>query len=134
VTGQRPEVAVGGVVVRDGRLLLVRRGRGAGIGLWSVPGGRVEFGETMEDAVRREVWEEVSLRATTVRYLGHVERIGGGWHYVIHDYLVHVGPGEPTAGDDADAVRWVRLTDLAAEPGVVPGLVDFLVQSGVLPA
>jgi ADP-ribose pyrophosphatase YjhB (NUDIX family) len=89
----RPEIAVGGVVVRDGPdgrpadLLLVERGRGAGAGRWSVPGGRIEPGERATDAVVREVAEETGLAVQVDGFLGWVERIDpvGGWHYVILD-------------------------------------------------
>jgi ADP-ribose pyrophosphatase YjhB (NUDIX family) len=133
VSSAHPEVCVGAVVVHEGCLLLVQRGRGAGIGLWSIPGGRVELGETLVAAVRRELIEETGLVAGGVRYLGHVERIGLGWHFVIHDFLVEVTSSTGLrAGDDADAAEWVPLGKLSAVEGVVPGLVEFLEEHGVL--
>ena len=133
MTSPHPEVCVGAVVVRDGALLLVRRGRGVGVGMWSIPGGRVELAETLEEALRRELAEEVALAALEVRHLGHVERIGSGWHFVIHNFLVSVDPvSQATPGDDAAEVRWVPLRGVWAVRGLVPGLVDFLVQHGVL--
>ena len=86
------EVAVGAIVVHDGRLLLVRRGRGAAIGKWAPPGGRVEFGERLRDAVAREVREETGHRASTVgdaRGLGrtHRRRDPAPYHYVILDFF-----------------------------------------------
>jgi ADP-ribose pyrophosphatase YjhB (NUDIX family) len=131
----RPEVCVGAVVVHDGCLLLIQRGRGAGIGSWSIPGGRVEFGETLEQAAARELHEETGLLAGALRYLGHVERVSADWHFVIHDYLVDVAVESLTrlaAGDDALATRWVRLAEVPAVEGLVPGLVEFLSDRGVL--
>ncbi len=133
MTSRYAEVCVGAVVVRHGQILLVRRGRGAGVGLWSIPGGRVELGESLETAVRRELTEEVGLRAIDARHLGHVERIGDGWHFVIHDFLVTVDDAEQArAGDDAAGARWVPLGDLTAVDGLVPGLIDFLGEHGIL--
>jgi 8-oxo-dGTP diphosphatase len=132
---RRPELCVGAVVVHDDRLLLVRRGRGAATGSWSVPGGRVERGETLEHAVRRELAEETGLQANDVSHLGFVERIDESWHFVIHDYLVTVtdpDPGTARAGDDAAELDWVPLARLRTRTGIVPGLVEFLTDCGVL--
>jgi ADP-ribose pyrophosphatase YjhB (NUDIX family) len=128
-------MCVGAVVVHEGRLLLVERGRGAGVGLWAVPGGRVELGETLSDAVVRELYEETGLRGTVERSLGWVERIGGGHHFVILDYLVRVVDGSSArAGDDAAALAWVPLAEVRHRPGLVPGLVAFLEEHGVISA
>lgn len=135
MTPPRPEVCVGAVVVHEGRLLLVRRGRGAAVGLWSVPGGRVEPGETLATATVRELREETGLHGTCQRYLGWVERIGPDHHFVIHDFLVHLeGSPAPVAGDDADDVAWAPLGDVTSWPGLVAGLAEFLVEHGVLDA
>ena len=129
-----PEVCVGAVVVHDGALLLIERGRGAGVGSWSVPGGRVELGETLAEATRRELLEETGLVACDVSPIGVVERISAEWHFVIHDFLVTVeDPGSARAGDDAAAIEWVPLSEVRSRPGIVPGLVDFLAENGVLP-
>jgi ADP-ribose pyrophosphatase YjhB (NUDIX family) len=133
VTAPRAEVCVGAVAVDGGRLLLVQRGRGPGRGSWSVPGGRVEPGETLAEAVERELHEETGLAGTCGAFLGWVERIGDDHHFVILDFLVAVADGEEAvAGDDADAVRWVPVADVASWPEVVPGLVEFLVEHGVV--
>ena len=116
--GPRPEVAVGSVAVVDGRLLLVRRGRGPAAGEWSVPGGRVEPGETLHEAVVRETAEETGLEVVVSGFLGWVERIHegaggeGGHHFVILDFAVDVldPDREPVAGDDAAEVAWVRAS------------------------
>ena len=131
----RPETCVGAVVLDEGRLLLIRRGRGTARGLWSVPGGRVEWGETLAQAVEREVVEETGLRVVCGRYLGWVELIGDGYHYVVHDFLAHraegpTGPGELRAGDDADDAAWVPLDRLGSVP-LVEGLHRFLFEHGV---
>ena len=133
MSSDHAELCVGAVVVSDGRLLLVERGRGAGVGMWSIPGGRVELGETMEAAVRRELHEETGLEAISTRHLGHVERIGAGWHFLIHDFLVEVACEEGLrAGDDASDARWIALDELNDVQGIVPGLVEFLTVHGVL--
>lgn len=130
----RPEVCVGAVAVSDRRLLLVRRGRGSGVGLWSVPGGRVEAGESLTAAVVRELHEETGLTGTCGELLGVAERIGVRVHYVILDYRVDVVPGEPRAGDDADDAAWVAWDDVErmdARGELVPGLLGFLRVHGL---
>jgi 8-oxo-dGTP diphosphatase len=108
-----------GAVIRDeaGRMLLILRGHEPGKGLWSIPGGRIEPGETDHEAVVREVSEETGLAVTCGPLLGAVQRPGlGGAVVDIRDYLAFVPPGAAglaTAGDDAAAVRWV--TDAEAE-------------------
>ena len=131
---------VGGIVVHDGpdgrRLLLVLRGREPSRGTWSVPGGRVEPGETDEAATAREVLEETGLRVRVGRLVGTVERDApAGGVYVIRDRLCHPEDGADAAavrgGDDADDAAWftpeqVRALDCA------PGLVEALTGWGVL--
>lgn len=128
----RPELAVGGVVVDRGRLLLVRRGRGPAIGKWSVPGGRVEPGETLAGAVERELEEETGLAVESGELVGWVERIGPGHHFVIMDFWAHlIGPDAAVAGDDASEVAWVPL-DLVPGVDLVDGLEPFLSRHGVI--
>ena len=134
MTLRRPEVSVGAIVVRDGRLLLVRRGRGAAVGKWSVPGGRVEWGETLAAAAVRELREETGLDGVCERAIGWVERIGADYHYVIVDFVVSVGDGRVSAADDATDAAWVDVGDLDAWPPVVDGLVEFLVEHGIVPS
>ena len=124
---------VGGIVRDgDGRLLLVRRGRPPGAGLWSVPGGRVEPGEDDPAAVVRELKEETGLDVAVGALAGTVERPGPeGVVFEIHDYAATVTGGTLRAGDDADDVAWVRPDDLAGLP-LTPGLLDALAEWGVL--
>ncbi|MGH9190867.1 MAG: NUDIX hydrolase [Acidimicrobiales bacterium] len=132
-TCPRPEVCAGAVAVVDDRLLLVRRAAGPESGRWAVPGGRVEPGETVSGAVVRELREETGLRATCGDFVGWVERIGDGYHYVILDFRVAVldSPERATAGDDADDVAWVPLDEVPTWP-LVDGLADFLTTHRVL--
>jgi len=132
----RPEVAVGAVAVHADRLLCIRRGHGPGAGRWSVPGGRVEPGETLREAVVRELAEETGYEGVVDRFLGYVERIGDApapYHSVILDFAVTVlDPGRPpVAGDDAAEAAWVAFGDLGDLP-LVTGLWDFLTDHGVL--
>ena len=127
-----PEVCVGAVVVVDGRLLLVRRGRGPGAGEWSVPGGRVEPGETLAEAVVRELAEETGLEGVCGELVGWVERIGDDHHFVILDFEVTVLDGQDAvAGDDAAEVAWVPLPDVA-EQRLVDGLAEFLHDHAII--
>lgn len=128
---RRPVVAVGAVVVRDGALLMVQRANDPGRGLWSIPGGRVEGGEYLADAVRREVREETGLEVTVGSLLGILE-VPGQAHYVILDYTAQVsGDAVPRpAGDAADA-RWVPLEDVGSLE-CTPRFVETLTAWGVL--
>lgn len=126
-----------GAVIRDagGRLLLIRRGHEPGKGLWSLPGGRVESGETDEQAVVREVAEETGLAVTPGRLIGGVRRPGAapGTEYDIRDYAAEVTGGTLAPGDDADDACWAALADLATLP-LTDGLLDTLRSWGVADA
>jgi 8-oxo-dGTP diphosphatase len=132
-----PEVAVGGVAIVDRRLLMIRRGHGPAAGSWSVPGGRVQLGETLHEAVVREVAEETGLTVVVDSFLGWVERLDVDAdepsHFVILDFTVApLDPDAPlSAGDDAAEAAWVALADLG-DYRLVPGLVEFLDDVGVL--
>ncbi|MDQ2826825.1 MAG: NUDIX domain-containing protein [Actinomycetota bacterium] len=131
----RAEVCVGAVAVIDDRLLLVRRGHGPAAGEWSLPGGRVEGGETLAEAVVRELAEETGMEAVCDDLVGWVERIGEDHHFVIFDFLVTVldGPDtEPTAGTDAAEAAWVAL-DEVSHLRLTDGLAEFLHDHGILP-
>lgn len=130
---ERPELCVGAVVVDAGRLLLIRRGRPPSAGLWSVPGGRVEHGETMAQAVSREVAEETALEVACGELAGWVERIDGARHQVIFDFhAVAAATRDPVPGDDAAEAAWVALDAVERLP-LVEGLAEFLRRHGVLP-
>lgn len=134
-TMPQAEVCVAAIVVHDGALLLIQRGRGDAVGQWSVPGGRVEFGETLAAAVEREVAEETGLTVRCGRYVGHVELLGPDHHYVILDHEAHVvGPAVPLqALDDAAAAAWVPLGEVGTVE-LVPGMLDFLIEHGIVDA
>lgn len=122
----RPEVAVGAIVFdAAGRVLLVQRGRPPGVGLWTVPGGRVEGGETLAAAVAREVREETGLDVEVGVLACVVERMGAGYQFVILDYVARVIGGTLRAGDDARDARFVDDAELAALP-VTEGLVGVI--------
>lgn len=124
---------VGGIVQDGaGRLLLVKRARPPGEGLWSIPGGRVEPGEDDPAALVRELKEETGLDVVVGALAGTVERPGpGGVTYEIHDYAATVAGGTLRAGDDAADARWIAPDALGDLP-VVPGLLDALVLWGLL--
>ena len=135
VSGGAGRVACAGAIVLDGagRLLLIRRGREPGRGLWSLPGGRCEPGEDAAAAAVRETYEETGLEVTAGRLVGRVERPGpGGITYVIDDLACTVTGGTLRAGDDADDARWIGAAELAALP-VTEGLLEALTGWGVLP-
>lgn len=124
-------IAVGAVVVKDGSLLMVRRKNDPGKGLWSVPGGRLEPGEYIVDAVAREVKEETGLEVEVKGLLGILE-VTGDPHYVILDHIAFDnGSGEPVAGDDVDDVRWVPFGEISGLP-CTPRLEETLMAWGAL--
>ena len=101
-----------GAVVRDGdRILLVRRGREPGRGLWAVPGGKVERGEEMRATARREVEEETGLRIEVGEPVWVGEVIEADHHIVLIDFAAELIGGELSPGDDADEVRWVAMEE-----------------------
>lgn len=134
-TVDRPQFCIGAVVVHDGHLLLIRRGRAPEAGRWSVPGGRLEHGETMAAGVAREVAEETGVAVECGELAVLVERVHDTGHVVIADFFATAAPGprpDPVAGDDADDARWVAL-DEVGDLDLVEGLFDVLADLGVVP-
>ncbi len=115
----RPYVGVGGVVIEEGRVLLIRRANEPRQGEWSIPGGLVETGETLEYAVARELQEETGLVVRPLGVIEVFERIvldGKGrtrYHFVLIDYLCECVEGKARAGSDVLDVAWVEEARLA---------------------
>jgi 8-oxo-dGTP diphosphatase len=121
----RPVVGVGGVVIENGRALLIRRGSEPLLGQWSIPGGTLELGESLQAGVARELLEETGLQVRVLELIEVFDRIyvqaaegGGGteqrprFHYVIVDYLCERISGEPRAGSDVTDVAYAREDEL----------------------
>ncbi len=115
---EHPLVGVGAVVVQDGKILLVQRGKEPRKGVWSIPGGLVELGEDVKDALRREVLEETGLRVEPVELFEIVDAIENDekgrirFHYVIVDFLADCAADEPVPGSDVLDSQWFSLDDL----------------------
>jgi mutator protein MutT len=111
---------VGGVVIANDRALLIRRGGPPLKGEWSIPGGMLEFIETIEHAVRRELAEETGIEVKVLELIEVFERIfpdAAGrtqYHFVILDYLCELVSGEPEAASDVTDVAWVAESDLTS--------------------
>jgi 8-oxo-dGTP diphosphatase len=131
MVAERVTLAVGAIVVRDDALLMIKRGREPNAGLWSVPGGRVEPGEYLADAVKREVREETGLDVEVGELVGILEVLGDE-HFVIHDYgATPTENREPVADDDAEEIRWVPLKEVASLE-CTPRFVETLTAWGIL--
>jgi 8-oxo-dGTP diphosphatase len=117
---ESPLVGVGAVIVQDQRVLLIRRGQAPLLGEWSLPGGVLECGETLREAVVREAREETGLVVETGEMLGVYERVIRGddgrvrYHYVLIDFLCRPAGGELEAASDAADVRWFTRDQLPA--------------------
>ena len=113
-----PVVAVGAVVFKDERILLVRRGQAPSEDLWAIPGGSVEIGETLQQAVEREILEETGIEIHahqpiyTFDVIDRDEKGRIRFHYVIVDLAADYVSGEPAAGDDAVEARWVSADEV----------------------
>ena len=125
VQPSHPQLAVSAAIFRDGKILLVRRARSPAKGFYSLPGGRVEFGETLHAALHREVDEETALRIEIVDLAGWREVVpgtGGGGHYLIMSFAARWTAREPVLNDEHDDFRWVdpdALGDLKLTGGLV---------------
>ena len=117
---ESPLVGVGAVIVQDQRVLLVRRGQPPLLGEWSLPGGVLECGETLREAVAREAREETGLLVEPGEMLGVYERVIRDderrvrYHYVLIDFLCRPVGGDLKAGSDAADVRWFTHDELPA--------------------
>ncbi len=113
-------VGVGAVVVRDGKALIIKRAHEPRRGEWSLPGGLLELGESLRDAVRREIKEETSLDievGPVIETFDRVHRDDHGrvrYHFVIVDFVCSSSGGEAVAGSDAEGVAWVRAEEIDA--------------------
>jgi 8-oxo-dGTP diphosphatase len=118
----RPWIAVGVVVMRDGKMLAIQRGREPGRGLWAVPGGMIDVGETLAEAAAREAKEETGLDVEVGEVCWVAEAIRRDaegrvvYHNVIIDYVATASPGDPVCADDAMDVRWVGPDDVESLP------------------
>lgn len=119
-----PQLAVSAAIFRDGKVLLVRRARFPAKGFYSLPGGRVEFGETLDAALHREVDEETALKIEIVGLAGFREVVpgtSGGGHYLIMSFAARWRSGEPVLNDELDDFRWLEpdsLGDLKLTDGL----------------
>jgi 8-oxo-dGTP diphosphatase len=123
-----PQLAVSAAIFRDDRILLVRRARSPAKGFYSLPGGRVEFGESLHGALHREVAEETALRIEIVELAGWREVLPGatgGGHYLIMSFAARWVAGEPVLNDELDDFSWRApdaLSDLRLTEGL-PGII-----------
>ena len=114
---QRPQLAVSAAIFRDDRVLLVRRARSPGEGFYSLPGGRVEFGESLHTALHREVDEETAITIDIVGLAGWREVLpsaGGGGHYMIMSFAARWKAREPVLNDEHDDFKWLKPDEMAA--------------------
>ncbi len=105
-----PQLAVSAAIFRDGKILLVRRAKSPARGFYSLPGGRVEFGETLHAALDREVAEETALKIEIVDLAAWREVVpepGGGGHYLIMSFAARWSAGEPVLNDELDDYQWL---------------------------
>ena len=129
-----PQLAVSAAIFRDGRILLVRRARSPAEGFYSLPGGRVEFGESLHAALLREVDEETGLRIEIAGLAGWREVLpgdAGGGHYLIMSFAARWTAGEPRLNDELDDFKWLA-PDALGDLEVTDGLGEILAAAGRL--
>jgi 8-oxo-dGTP diphosphatase len=123
-----PQLAVSAAIFRDGKILLVRRARSPAKGFYSLPGGRVEFGETLHAALQREVDEETGLKIEIADLAGWREVVpgtSGGGHYLIMSFAARWTSGEPVLNDELDDFKWLA-PDTLGDLTITPGLQDII--------
>ena len=124
----RPQLAVSAAIFRERKVLLVRRARSPSKGVYSLPGGRVEFGETLHAAVHREIAEETALQIDIVELAGWREVVPtaeGGGHYVIMSFAARWRAGEVVLNEELDDHQWLA-PEAIGELRITPGLVDII--------
>jgi 8-oxo-dGTP diphosphatase len=128
VQPSHPQLAVSAAIFRDDRILLVRRARSPGKGLYSLPGGRVEFGESLHTALHREVDEETGLKIEIIGLAGWREVLPGttgGGHYLIMSFASRWIGNEPVLNDEHDDLKWLA-PDAIDDLGVTDGLQEVI--------
>ena len=124
VQPSHPQLAVSAAIFRGDQILLVRRARAPAKGFYSLPGGRVEFGETLQAALHREVDEETGLKIEIIGLAGWREVLpgsSGSGHYLIMSFAARWSSGEPVLNDELDDFRWLEpnaLSDLQVTGGL----------------
>jgi 8-oxo-dGTP diphosphatase len=129
-----PQLAVSAAIFRDNRILLVRRARSPAKGFYSLPGGRVEFGESLHAALHREVDEETALKIEIIGLAGWREVVpgtSGGGHYLIMSFAARWISGEPVLNDELDDFSW-RAPDALSDLPITEGLSGIVQSAGRL--
>ncbi|MDD5413177.1 MAG: NUDIX hydrolase [Methylobacter sp.] len=127
-----PVIGVGGIVFNDKRqVLMIQRNQPPAMGLWSVPGGKLEAGESLSDACKREIKEETGLDIVVKNIVAIVERRIESFHYVVIDFLAHLLGDEntlPIAQSDVAEAKWISLDNID-EYDLVDGLAEIIMRS-----
>ncbi len=110
---RKPKIAVGGVIIRDNKILLTKRRDEPDKNKWAIPGGKLELNETLEEGLKREMKEETSLNVKIGKLLGIIEVINDSFHYVILDYECDIISGEIEANSDALDIGYFNLNGLS---------------------
>ena len=129
-----PKIAIGAAIYREkGKdlacdLLLVQRAHAPGQALWALPGGHLNWGESLADALRREIAEELNISIHIGPLIYVAEILGEDHHFVVLDYAAMVDAGQPTAASDASDYRWVNASEILLLP-LAPGMREFLANA-----
>ncbi len=126
---KRPEIAVSGIITKNNKVLLIKRGHEPAKGWWSVPGGHVEWGEHIQEALIREVREECNIDVKPIRLFSIIEAIDKktppDYHFILIDYIAEYVSGNPTIGSDASDIGWFSENELD-NMKVVPSVLKVL--------